>query len=280
MYRRPNMTAGFTDYLREAFNAKPWGMFVAPNWIGITAFGFLGIMNPGFWILGAGLELAYLYLLTSNGRFRRWVDGRLVGAKEEDWNTKVAARVQQLAPQDATRFRSFEKRCQAVLAQQKAAGAISELDLQAEGLGRLTWIYLGLLNARQTLVQIMQGGGGDLSGKIGRLETQLENETDENLRQSLSSQLDILRQRATTQGEGRTKIAFLEAELDRIDQQVELIREQALLAGDAESVSRRIDEVGATLGSTSQWIRDQQKIYGQVQDLIDEAPPLPRQETQ
>jgi hypothetical protein len=158
---------------------------------------------------------------------------------------------------------------------------VSELDLQAEGLGRFTWIYLGLLQARQTLMEIMKGGGGDLEGRIARLETQLAHEKDENLRQSLGSQLDILRQRSKTQDEGRSKIAFLEAELDRIDQQVELIREQALLAGDSASVSRRIDEVGATLGNTSQWIRDQQKIYGQVQDLIDdEAPPLPRQELQ
>ena len=281
MYRRPNMTAGFKDYLREAFNAKPWGMFVAPNWVGIATFGLLGIINPGFWLVGAGLELAYLHLLTSNARFRGWVDGKLAGAAAVDWNTKVAERVQQLAPPDAARFRDFEKRCQAVLAQQKAAGALSELDLQAEGLGRFTWIYLGLLQARQKLMEIMKGGGGDLDGRIGRLETQLAHEKDENLRQSLSSQLDILRQRAKTQDEGRSKIAFLEAELDRIDQQVELIREQALLAGDSGSVSRRIDEVGATLGSTSQWIRDQQKIYGQVQDLIDDdAPPLPRQELQ
>src|SRR5262249_41650225 len=160
-----------------------------------------------------------------------------VGAAEVDWNTKVAARVQQLLPPDAARFRDFEKRCQGVLAQQKAAGALTELDLQAEGLGRLTWIYLGLLNARPALLEIMKGGGGELSGKISRLETQLEHETDENLRQSLGSQLEILRQRAKTQDEGRTKIAFLEAELDRIDQQVELIREQALLAGDPGSVS-------------------------------------------
>ena len=62
---------GFTDYIRAAFNARPWGMFVAPNWIGLGAFGLLGTMDPGFWVLGAGLELGYLLALSTNPRFQR-----------------------------------------------------------------------------------------------------------------------------------------------------------------------------------------------------------------
>ena len=48
---------GLFDYVRAAFNARPFGMFVAPNWVGVAAFGLLGFLNPGFWLLGAGLEL-------------------------------------------------------------------------------------------------------------------------------------------------------------------------------------------------------------------------------
>jgi len=108
----------------------------------------------------------------------------------------------------------------------------------------------------------------------------LKVEKDENLRQSLTGQLEILRQREDTQKGGRKKISFLESELDRIEQQVELIREQALLAGDPAALSRRIDEVGATLTSTSQWIREQQKMSGDVEALIDEPPPILWQENQ
>jgi len=63
--------SGFLDYVRAAFNARPFGMFVAPNWIGLGAFGLLGLMNPGFWVLGAGLELGYLLTLSTNPRFQR-----------------------------------------------------------------------------------------------------------------------------------------------------------------------------------------------------------------
>ena len=56
---------GFFDFITAAFNARPFGMFVAPNWIGLGAFGLLGLMDPGFWVLGAGLELGYLLDLAS-----------------------------------------------------------------------------------------------------------------------------------------------------------------------------------------------------------------------
>jgi hypothetical protein len=62
---------GFFDYVAAAFNARPFGMFVAPNWIGLGAFGLLGMLNPGFWVIGAGLELGYLLTLSTNPRFQR-----------------------------------------------------------------------------------------------------------------------------------------------------------------------------------------------------------------
>ncbi|MBN1421722.1 MAG: hypothetical protein JXP34_23310, partial [Planctomycetes bacterium] len=76
------------------------------------------------------------------------------------------------------------------------------------------------------------------------------------------------------QQEAAEKLAFLESELARVREQVELIREQAVLATDPEIVSNRIDEIAATLGGTTQWIREQQQIYGQVEDLLAEPLPL------
>ena len=40
-------------------------------------------------------------------------------------------------------------------------------------------------------------------------------------------------------------------------------------------LSRRIDEIAATLGGTSQWIRDQQQIFGGMDDLLLDVTPPP-----
>ena len=103
------------------------------------------------------------------------------------------------------------------------------------------------------------GGRGDL--------------TDE-LRRSLAGQLEILKQRLAQRTDAERKLAYIDAELERIEQQVELIREQAALSTDPELLSQRIDEITATLGATGQWIRDQQQVYGAMEDLLTEPPPL------
>ena len=42
------------SYLAAAFNARPLGMPIPPNWFGIAAFGLLGaLVNPGLWLIGA-----------------------------------------------------------------------------------------------------------------------------------------------------------------------------------------------------------------------------------
>ena len=96
----------------------------------------------------------------------------------------------------------------------------------------------------------------------------------EDLRKSLTGQIEILQQRLEKRREAAEKLVFLEAELARIEQQVDLLREQAVLSTDPEVVSQRIDQIATTLGGTNQWIRDQQKIYGAMEDLVSEPPPL------
>ncbi len=115
----------------------------------------------------------------------------------------------------------------------------------------------------------------ELQRKIAALERQQQQlGLSEELARSIGGQLEILRQRLTQRSEGDRKLVFIEAELERIQQQVELIREQAAVSSDSDLLSRRIDEITATLGATGQWIRDQQQVYGAMEDLLTEPPPL------
>jgi hypothetical protein len=77
----------------------------------------------------------------------------------------------------------------------------------------------------------------------------------------------------TQRREGREKLDFLEAEILRIQEQVELLREQAALSTDAQGLSTRLDQITGSLGGASQWISDQQKLYGTLDDLLEEPPP-------
>ena len=269
---------GLFDYVRAAFNARPFGMFVPPNWIGLGTFALLGLANPGFWVLGLGLELGYLAVLSTNSRFQRTVHASRLSSSDGDWQRKIGALITRLDPTDRRLYETLLTRCRAVLDQQLHGGAIPHgLESQSEGLGRLLWMYLRLLVARQAIRRVLADAerGESISGRLTALDAKIaQSDVSDDLRRSLNSQAEILRQRLVQQTEARQKLAFLDAELTRIQEQAELIREQAALSTDPELLSQRIDEIAATLGGTSQWIRDQQKVYGAMEDLLSEPPPL------
>jgi hypothetical protein len=272
---------GFLDYVKAAFNARPIGMFVAPNWIGLAAGGLLGLLNPGYLVITAGLELGYLLLLSTNTRFQKLVDARHMSGSRGAWDERLAQSLNRLSPRDRQRYVSFADRCRSIIdlqlhgQQSMPAG----LEAQGESLHRLSWMYLRLLVARAVIENVIGPVDGesahDIAARQSALERQLRDERlDAELRRSLTSQLEILRQRASQRAEAGRKLPYIDAELARVEQQVELIREQAALSTDPESLSQRIDEIAATLSGTSQWIRDQQQVFGAMEDLMVESPPM------
>ena len=270
---------GLTDYLAAAFNARPFGMFVAPNWVGLAAFGLLGITNPGFWVLGAGLEIGYLLLLATNARFQRTVSSRPLSAARAEWNARIERLMGRLEGNDRARYSALAERCRSIIDLQTHGGSDMPhgIESQADSLGRLSWMFLRLLVARRTINTVLGSGetGTTLRRRLEKLERESADEAmGADLRRSLSGQIDILRQRVEQHEEAQRKAAYIDAELTRIEEQVELIREQAALSTDPDVLSRRIDEIAATLGGTGQWIKDQQKVYGAMDDLLSEPPPL------
>src|SRR5262245_44445142 len=275
------MKPSFWDYIREAFKARPASMFVPPNWIGIGVFGFLGLLNPGFWIIGVGCEIAYLGWLASHPRFQRLVDGDRLLEERRRWQLKLGELIRQLPREDQQRYLVLEGRCQNILDQQARGATPSPgMDEQGAGLGRLVWIYVQLLLTRESIRKIVRESGSPedtarMDERIHTLQEQMKQPSiGEDLRKSLSGQIEILQQLMEKRRESAEKLVFLDAELTRIQEQVELLREQVVLSTDPEVVSHRIDQVTTTLGGTSQWIRDQQKIYGAMEDLLADPPPM------
>src|SRR5262245_4094161 len=104
--------------LKEAFLARvrtPGLGDVPVNAVSVVCFGILGLVNPGFWFLGAGLEATYLLSLSSNRRFRRWVEAR---SKFEDMSDERVQRSTLIARLDAAGKASYaqlEAKCQRIL---------------------------------------------------------------------------------------------------------------------------------------------------------------------
>lgn len=274
------MKPGLARYLKAAFNARPLGMFIAPNWIGLVAFALLGVISPGFWVLGAGLELAYLFLMVESARFRAHTDAMMLSSEQGKERVRVDDTLKTLGKEARERFARLSQRCQAVLDAQPPERA--GLDVQADELGRLLWVYLKLLRARQTLDGLLREArqsDQDQRSLARRAEDRRRElasaRTDEH-RRSLEAQIEILQQRSERQAEAQARVAQVDAELERIEQQIELIREETALSGGSDALSRRIDTVSSSLTETVKWVREQEGLSGDMDDLTDEAPPILR----
>jgi hypothetical protein len=269
------------ELLGAAFNARPLGMVVPPNWVALAAFGLLGAFHPGFWLVGAGLELGYLSVLTTSKRFQRVVAGRRLASSHDAWDDKLEPVLASLDESDRRRYAALTARCRAMLGDENGTPAV---DAQGRGLSRLAWVYLRLLVTRRNVERVLRAPTGDETGsrtdaqlteRLATLRRRLEDEgLDDDLRRSLASQADIVEQRLTQRRAARDTLAYVEAELTRIEEQVELFREQAALDVDPENLSRRLDEVVSGLSGTNRWIAAQQQVYGTVEDLLTEPPPL------
>jgi hypothetical protein len=272
------MKKGLWSYIKAAFNAKPLGMPIPPNWIGIAAFGLLGLTSWGFWVLGAGLELGYLYALAHSARFRAFVDGHAPEAAHGAPEERAEQILARLDPNHRARYGRLEKRCHDLLRAQPTHAA--GLEMQQEGLNHLLWLYLRLLRARQAMQAMFDEAGqarpARLASRLQELAARRAAATNEALQKSIASQIDLLERRAENHAEAQQKLQYLDSELERIEQQVELLREQNVLAEGGRPVGKRIDIASASLDETSQWVREQEELYGDPDDLIDEAPALLR----
>lgn len=277
-------SVGLKDFLFSAFNAKPAGMFVSPNWIGISAFGLLGVfLNPGFLLLGAGLELAYLFGMINNSRFQQYVRGVELSKASMGRQKQILTMINNLVPEAKNRFERLQRRCLSILDfyQKSVAVEIEIIQRHNQSLNRFLWIFLQLLSTKQLIAGLIRETNFsaefriNIHKQIEELQKQAGDATaSPELRRSLESQSDILRQRIQVLGTADEKLKYIDAELARIEQQIELLREQAAISKDSLSISNRIDDVSSSLGETTEWIKQQQEILGAVQEVIQEPPTL------
>lgn len=264
--------SGKRSYLAAAFNARPFGMPIPPNWFGIAAFAVLGaFINPGLWLIGAGLEGLYLWVVSQNPRFRNAVDAQNPAAV--DWRNRYEAL---FAPLDAS------AREQQTAIEYQAAEIVELLmrsgahETQMGDVRQMAWLHLKLLAARAALLQVIASAvraRRELDTQEERIATRLKGDCDDDLRRSLEQQLAVIRTRRTAHADAERRRELVEAELERLRQQVSLVREQALLATDERTAAQSLDAISASLNEANRWLKDQRELFAGLDDLTDEPPP-------
>ncbi len=258
------------SYLAAAFNARPLGMPVPPNWFGIATFGLLGaLVNPGLWLIGLGLEGLYLWTLSRSARFRSVVDAQAGFSESATRYEDLLAHLDRSAQSQQYEIEREAAEIVGLLQRSQAH------ESQIGDVRQMAWLHLKLLTARASFIEVVDVAERErrnLDEQERRCRDRLgDADTDDELRRSLEQQIEVIRSRRNAHADAQRRLELVDAELGRLRQQVSLVREQALLATDENSIAHSLDALSASLNEANRWLRDQRELFAGL--AMDEPPP-------
>jgi hypothetical protein len=245
-------------YLKAAFftGVDVRGLGRVPvNALAVAAVGIFGFIEPSIWLAGLGLEAAFLSSLAFSPRFQKLTDGAEALRGLADEAAQVSALVAALPPELHQRLTTLQKSSARVLTIYRTLGLeAAATDTTRDSLDRLEWIYLKLLVARNHLTnELGQERLPELTSRIARMEATTA------LDRSQEATLAILRRRAENLSSRDRLLQENQSDLERIEAQVELMRENAAIEGKPVAADMEI-ELASDLGSP--------EIFGTQSSLV------------
>ncbi|MDB6132938.1 MAG: hypothetical protein JWM59_1181 [Verrucomicrobiales bacterium] len=223
---------------------------VPVNILAVATFAALGFGHQVFWWAGAGLEAAWLFLCVTSPRYRR---AALLPARQA---TEARAAEQQrmvflqLDPRLRQRHETLRGRIRRIAGLWQESGS----EAAGTGLDQLEWLHLKFLLAKQHLEAAEAEAPRDSIGtRLAGLRSQLaQPDLAPATRASHEATVAIVEQRLAASAERARRLEGIEASLHRIEQQVELTLEKALLSTDGTGQTHSLDLASHTLAVSSE----------------------------
>jgi len=233
-------------YLKAAFFLRPGlpGIGGLPlNLMALAVAGIAGFVHPGFWLIGAGLEAAYLFVLSTNGRFRRVVDGQTELQLQQEANLYRDTLVGRLSAAARRRLNDLEAKYGRIKKLYQDRDLPDYLvDTNRDAMRKLLWTYLKLLLARCSLdTEGAWASEADLKRQVAAAEKELADpKLGAEVRDSKQATLEILRRRLENRDRRAQSLQEIDSDLTRIEAQLDLAMENAAIPSREPSVSTNI----------------------------------------
>src|SRR5262245_12186907 len=245
----------------------------------LASFGIAGFINPGFWLLGMAGVVAFVGGRSASERFQKLVEGERLLARAGTAEDKLKAAYDRLQPGSQSRYRALVVVCREVLGLGTGEGNLG--DFRAGNLNQMLWLFLRLLASREAITDTLARiDRRQLEAGLESLKSRVAAASDPEgaLARSLRATLEIQEKRLTNLDAATNNLAVIDAELERIEQQVRLVREESAVSRSPEALSARLDSVSSTLSETSRWMDQHADLMTDLTsaDLDDAMPTIPR----
>jgi hypothetical protein len=233
-------------YLWKAFWARPDAplLNLLPwNALAVAAAGVAGFWDPAIWGVGSAMELIYLITMSSHPGFQYWLNTERLRELQSDTDAARHAALRNLGGAAKSRYKKLEEKRERVekLYHDLAADDFL-IDNNRNALRELTWLFLRLLNAQRNLLMLGPTKNlGEMQRQIAALESELARELPSSaLQQSKQATLELMRERVDNLGRRDESLAEIEADLARIESQIDLALEEASLRGRPTAISAKV----------------------------------------
>jgi hypothetical protein len=265
-------------YLKAALFVRPHipGLGRVPvNLLAMACMAILGFGHPAFWLLGLGLETAFLAMLSTNTRFQRLVDAQDQARGQIDAEATRHALVAQLNPAARAGLDRLEAKCERAISLSRLQGMDEYLiNNNRDALKQLSWLYLKLLIGQQYLLSPeSQSTESNLREEIAAIQQELSREKiAPSLRESRSEMLRILQRRLENLERRQHRLKEIDSDLRRIEAQVELAIENATIGSEPQGLALNITLASQLLdpdllGQSGRMIADLDQTYGHPASL-------------
>lgn len=231
-------------YLWHAFFARPDIPLLRLPWnaLAVLAAGVAGFWDPAIWGVASAGELIYLFTLASNPGFQQHIQSRkMVSLRgdSEDSRKNLLSKLGGAARQRYVKLEEKRKRLDALYHAPSNDDLFTESN--SEALRKLTWLYLKLLVAQRNLIVAPPSDARELEKQIATCERELATAPSESARASKTATLQLLRERLDNVTHKQISLAEIDADLARIETQLDFALEEATLRGRPASISANVE---------------------------------------
>jgi hypothetical protein len=231
-------------YLYRAFFARPDIPLLRLPWnaLGVLAAGIAGFWDPAIWGVAAAGEFMYLLTLASNPGFQRWIEDvrkEELRGDTEDARRTLIKRIGGAARQRYVKLEEKRNRLETLF--REYAGDDLFFENNRDALQRLTWLFLNLLVAQRNIVVAPASDERELHAQIAAYERELAASPSDAARSSLQATIRLLRERMHNIQHRETSLAEIDADLTRIETQIDFALEEASLRGRPNAISANVE---------------------------------------
>jgi len=263
---------GFWGYLKEAFHLKvrlPLLGHMPMNKMLLAVFAVGGLAHPAIWFLGLDYEATYLTSLPGNDRFQKVVDGRKIMEEQARTVRKQVEIYGELDGAAQERYQRLQMVCSDILRSvDHLPGRLAGDELKSGGMAPLLQIFLRLLHSRLKIKDILtRTDEREIRRNIADLEERLKGQTEGTpMHRSLKGSLEIQGRRLDNLVRAGENLKVSESELDRIENQMNLVREEMAVNSDPSMISTRLDGVMESLQGTTRWMTEHSELFGPIEE--------------